>query len=115
MSPITLTKMAVKELAKMSNGKNVLFKVIKNDVCKKFVGLRHDLTLTSDHPAVFDEIVKINKKSNLIIEERSLLYTIGTEIDYDPARPGTKFVFNNPSVATRCKCGDSFTVDFHKS
>lgn len=46
----------------------------------------------------------------LIVDEMSLMYIVGTEIDYVEELTGTGFKFNNPGVKTTCGCGSSFSV-----
>ena len=46
----------------------------------------------------------------LLVDQKSLAYLDGTELDY--AREGLNegFKFNNPNVKNTCGCGESFTV-----
>ncbi|MBI1746900.1 MAG: iron-sulfur cluster assembly accessory protein [Acidobacteria bacterium] len=46
----------------------------------------------------------------VFIDERSLLYINGTEIDFVDGLQGSGFKFNNPNVKGSCGCGESFTV-----
>lgn len=57
----------------------------------------------SDHVEVFGDI-------KLAIDSKSLIYLIGTSVDY--AREGLNYGFrlNNPNVQNTCGCGESFTV-----
>lgn len=43
----------------------------------------------------------------VVVDEMSLMYLRGTEIDYVDSLQGTGFKFNNP-LATQCGCGMSF-------
>ncbi len=46
----------------------------------------------------------------VIVDQKSLVYLDGTELDF--AREGLNegFRFNNPNVKDQCGCGESFTV-----
>jgi iron-sulfur cluster assembly protein len=46
----------------------------------------------------------------VIVDQKSLVYLDGTELDF--AREGLNegFRFNNPNVKDECGCGESFTV-----
>jgi iron-sulfur cluster insertion protein len=46
----------------------------------------------------------------LICDEMSLMYLVGTEIDYVEGLHGAGFKFNNPNVKSTCGCGSSFSV-----
>jgi iron-sulfur cluster insertion protein len=46
----------------------------------------------------------------VIVDEMSLMYLIGTEIDYVEGLQGAGFKFNNPNVKSTCGCGSSFAV-----
>lgn len=46
----------------------------------------------------------------LIVDEKSLLYLEGTELDYVEDVMGAGFEFKNPNVKRSCACGSSFTV-----
>ncbi|HUG43838.1 MAG TPA: iron-sulfur cluster assembly accessory protein [Acidobacteriota bacterium] len=45
---------------------------------------------------------------NVFVDEQSLLYLDGTEIDYVETLHGAGFKFNNPNVKGTCGCGESF-------
>lgn len=46
----------------------------------------------------------------VFIDQASLLYLEGTEIDYAETLEGAGFKFNNPNVKHTCGCGSSFSV-----
>ena len=50
------------------------------------------------------------KGVKLICDEMSLMYLLGTEIDYVEGLHGAGFKFNNPNVKSTCGCGSSFSV-----
>ena len=45
------------------------------------------------------------------ISEKSLLFLMGTEIDFEETMFGSQFVINNPKVKSSCGCGVSVTFD----
>ena len=47
----------------------------------------------------------------VIVDELSLKYLAGTELDYVTRGLNSSFQFNNPNVTDTCGCGESFTVD----
>ncbi|WP_432453896.1 MULTISPECIES: iron-sulfur cluster assembly protein IscA [unclassified Agarivorans] len=47
---------------------------------------------------------------NVIVDEKSLLYIDGTELDFVKEGLNEGFVFNNPNISGECGCGESFSV-----
>src|SRR5687767_15220460 len=45
------------------------------------------------------------------VDQASLLYLDGAEVDYVETLEGAGFKFNNPQVKSTCGCGSSFQVD----
>lgn len=63
----------------------------------------------------FDEPTEVDRQVNLsgvkvVVDEMSLMYLVGTEIDYVEGLQGAGFKFNNPNVKSTCGCGSSFSV-----
>ena len=46
----------------------------------------------------------------LVCDQMSLMYLVGTEIDYVESVQGSGFKFTNPNVKSTCGCGSSFSV-----
>ena len=46
----------------------------------------------------------------VFIDQASLLYLDGAEVDYVDTIEGSGFKFNNPNVKSTCGCGSSFSV-----
>jgi iron-sulfur cluster assembly protein len=46
----------------------------------------------------------------VVVDKKSLLYLIGTELDYSGGLNGKGFTFNNPNASRTCGCGESFAV-----
>ena len=63
----------------------------------------------------FDEPTEVDRQFviqdvQVVVDEMSLMYLVGTEIDYVEGLQGAGFKFNNPNVKTTCGCGSSFSV-----
>lgn len=54
-----------------------------------------------------DRVVEVNG-FKVFVDDDSLLYLEGTEIDYVETNRGAGFKFNNPNVGGTCGCGESF-------
>jgi iron-sulfur cluster assembly accessory protein len=46
----------------------------------------------------------------VFIDQASLLYLDGVQVDYIESMEGSGFKFNNPNVKNTCGCGSSFSV-----
>ncbi|HLJ13348.1 MAG TPA: iron-sulfur cluster assembly accessory protein [Bryobacteraceae bacterium] len=46
----------------------------------------------------------------VFVDQASLLYLDGAEIDYVESLEGSGFKFNNPNVKSTCGCGSSFNA-----
>lgn len=53
-----------------------------------------------------DQIVEL-EGLKVFVDEQSMLYLDGTEIDYVETTQGAGFKFNNPNVTGSCGCGES--------
>jgi iron-sulfur cluster assembly protein len=51
-----------------------------------------------------------DKGVKLVVDRKSFLYLVGTELDYSGGLNGKGFAFNNPNASRTCSCGDSFAV-----
>ncbi|MEZ4358705.1 MAG: iron-sulfur cluster insertion protein ErpA [Kofleriaceae bacterium] len=70
-------------------------------------GFSYDLYF--DEPAEVDRQVVLSGVK-VVVDEMSLMYLVGTEIDYVEGLQGAGFKFNNPNVKSTCGCGSSFAV-----
>lgn len=46
----------------------------------------------------------------LYIDNKAIMYVVGTEMDYIKEEFGERFTFNNPNQTSECGCGESFHV-----
>jgi iron-sulfur cluster assembly protein len=72
-------------------------------------GFSYLLDLTEEDPADTDEQMESNGVP-ILIDNKSLLYLDGTEIDFRDEVMGRGFVFKNPNATSSCGCGSSFNV-----
>ena len=57
-----------------------------------------------------DDVVFEDRGVKVIIDQKSMVYLDGTELDYGKEGLNEGFKFNNPNVKDECGCGESFTV-----
>jgi iron-sulfur cluster assembly accessory protein len=69
-------------------------------------GFSYDLYF--DNKTNLDREYKLNS-CDIIVDEMSLMYLVGTTIDYVESLAGAGFKFDNPGVKSTCGCGSSFS------
>jgi iron-sulfur cluster assembly protein len=71
-------------------------------------GLMYDLAF-DNATAPTDQIVE-DKGIQIRVDKKSVLYLIGTTLDYSDGLNGKGFQFINPNASRTCGCGESFSV-----
>ena len=66
--------------------------------------LKFDQHLEQDDQLFEDNEVRI------LVDKKSLLYLVGTTLEYAGGLNGKGFVFNNPNAQRTCGCGESFSL-----
>jgi iron-sulfur cluster insertion protein len=108
-TPVTLTARAaekVKEIRveeKIQDGYALRLKVLGGG-CS---GFAYDLYF--DQPQDIDQSFESNGV-RMVCDQMSLMYLMGTEVDYLESLQGSGFKFSNPNVKSTCGCGSSFSV-----
>ncbi len=64
----------------------------------------------ADETQLGDEVLEVAPHVKVLIDAKSLIYVIGTEVDYKEEKLRSGFVFENPNKKGECGCGESFTV-----
>jgi iron-sulfur cluster assembly protein len=71
-------------------------------------GLMYDLifdTNIQNNDEVFED-----KGIKILVDKKSLLYLLGTTLDFSDGLNGKGFQFVNPNASRTCGCGESFAV-----
>lgn len=71
-------------------------------------GLMYDLAFDStinDKDQIFED-----KGIKILVDKKSLLYLLGTTLDFSDGLNGKGFQFVNPNASRTCGCGESFAV-----
>jgi len=71
-------------------------------------GLMYDLNFdekTSPADQIFED-----KGVKILVDKKSLLYLLGTTLDFSDGLNGKGFQFINPNATRTCGCGESFSV-----
>lgn len=66
--------------------------------------LEFDNQMKEGDQEFFDNDVKV------VVDKKSFLYLIGTELDFSGGLNGKGFVFVNPNASRTCGCGESFSL-----
>ena len=71
-------------------------------------GLMYDLGFDEEvKPA--DQIFE-DRGVKILVDKKSLLYLLGTTLDFSDGLNGKGFQFINPNASRTCGCGESFSV-----
>lgn len=71
-------------------------------------GLMYELKFdnqTTESDKVFED-----NGIKVVVDKKSYLYLLGTELDFSGGLNGKGFVFVNPNANRTCGCGESFSV-----
>jgi len=71
-------------------------------------GLMYDLEFDSEIQEA-DQIFE-DKGIKVLVDKKSLLYLLGTTLDFSDGLNGKGFQFVNPNASRTCGCGESFSV-----
>jgi iron-sulfur cluster assembly protein len=108
-APITLTDGAVRRIANlMSQAPDGTAGVRLSTPRKGCSGLAYSLDYVAE-PKVGDERIE-TEGGTLFVDGGSLLYLIGSRMDWREDDFTAGFVFENPNAKGSCGCGESFTV-----
>jgi len=108
---ITLTDNADIHLSSIIADKNVpaIHLSVNSGGCS---GFSYDWQLISDEELkdLEDGFVIVLDTGKLIVDSLSLIYLIGTTVDYKKDIFGQRLMIDNPNVNSMCGCGESFSV-----
>jgi len=71
-------------------------------------GLMYNLVFDNEMKDGDQEFEDNNVK--VVVDKKSFLYLIGTELDFSGGLNGKGFVFVNPNANRTCGCGESFSL-----
>ena len=101
MTPAAADK--VRELLTQENDPSLALRVfVAGGGCS---GLQYGMTLDEEQEG--DTVIRISE-FNILVDEMSVGYIDGSEIDYVDSLMGAGFTVNNPNAVSSCGCGHSF-------
>ena len=93
----------VRELLTQENDPSLALRVfVAGGGCS---GLQYGMTLDEEQEG--DTVIRISE-FNILVDEMSVGYIDGSEIDYVDSLMGAGFTVNNPNAVSSCGCGHSF-------
>lgn len=109
-APVQLTEKAAEKVLEIRNAEGIepelaLRLRVVGGGCS---GFSYDLYFDSVN-AEMDQEYTI-RGVHVAVDQMSLMYLMGTQIDYVEGLQGAGFKFNNPNVKSTCGCGSSFSV-----
>ena len=105
---ITISNTALKKINQIlnKNKSTAMLISIKGGGCNGF-NYKFTPLKTNEKTDKLDEVIKINN-TNIHLCGSSLMYLMGTHIDYKKDIMGEKFDFSNNNISSKCGCGTSF-------
>ena len=93
---------------------------IMADAGGKYLGVRVGVTnggcagmsYTMDYAestSPLDEVME-DHGVKIFIEPKAILFLIGTELDFETTKLGSRFTFKNPNQTAACGCGESVSI-----
>jgi len=61
-------------------------------------------------PGMLDKTYAFDGGLKVFVDQASLLYLDGAQVDFEETLAGSGFKFNNPNVKSTCGCGSSFSA-----
>lgn len=106
--PVTVTERAAKRIAEIVSGEAVARALrisVEGGGCS---GFQYKFDLVPE--AADDDLVLERSGAKVVIDQVSLGYLAGAEIDFVDDLIGSSFKINNPKATASCGCGTSFSV-----
>ena len=98
-----MTTSHLQNLLKQTNKKYILIGV-KGGGCN---GLKYYIEPTNNPPKKLDEFIK---EENVIVCGESLLFLLGSKLEWKTDAMGSRIEFINPNATSKCGCGETFGV-----
>ena len=105
----TLSKMAQEQISKLLVDNNNAIGLKIGLSTKGCAGLSYTMEYVNESDIQGCELVN-DYKFPLYIDNKAVMYVIGTEMDFIKEEYGERFDFKNPNQTSECGCGESFHV-----
>ena len=99
-------KSHAQKLMQEQNLSNAFIRVgVKGGGCSGLTYIMDFDTELKDEDKVFED-----KGIKIVVDKKSFLYLVGTELNYSGGLNGKGFEFINPNANRTCGCGESFSI-----
>ena len=114
---INFTDIMINKIEITDNAQQHIAKVLKNDNSKFFritvlgggcAGFQYKFDFENKKKT--DDILIETSKINILIDDISLNFIKGSQIDYVNELIGSSFKITNPQASSSCGCGTSFSI-----
>ena len=108
MKGVEVTGAAAARIARIvagQPGKTALRVSVEGGGCS---GLSYQLAF--DNQLQPEDKIFEDKGVKIVVNKKSFLYLVGTELDFSDGLNGKGFQFNNPNATRTCGCGESFSI-----
>lgn len=105
---VSLSESAAKRIAEIlatEPGKSAMRVSVEGGGCS---GFSYKFDLVGEEAA--DDLVIAKDKAKVLIDQLSLVYMAGSEIDFVDNLLGQSFQIKNPNAVASCGCGTSFSI-----
>ncbi len=106
---VTVSETAAKKLKSLieeSGFKTPFVRVaVKGGGCS---GLSYDLSFDTEQQS--NDTLAEDNDVKILVDNKSLLYLVGTELQFSGGLNGKGFQFVNPNASRTCGCGESFSL-----
>jgi iron-sulfur cluster assembly protein len=107
--PVRLTDAAAARLRQImdeAEGRYLGVRVgVTNGGC---AGMSYTMNYAED-TSPLDEVI-VDRDIKIFIEPKAILFLIGTELDFETSKLGSRFTFKNPNQTASCGCGESVSI-----
>ncbi len=102
---ITLTEKAAERINKIAGDQVMLFGVLGGGCA----GFEYDVQLV-DEDTIENAELFYSEGINFYVNSESLMFLLGSTIDFKQDILSSQFVFKNPLATMSCGCGTSFSI-----
>ena len=108
MSILTITDKAKEKIISLCEQHNKKFiKVgVNSGGCS---GFSYDIGF-ADTVEDGDEVITLNDNISVVVDNLSIMYLVGTILEWNEDLMGSSFNFSNPNAKSSCGCGESFGI-----
>ncbi len=103
--PFHLTERAISRIRSVNEGKKHLRIAVRGGGCQGF-----SYVFSLDNTVGKDDRVFNFGAAKLVVDDVSLGFLQGSQIDFTENMIGARFEINNPNATSSCGCGSSFNV-----